>query len=58
MYRDGLPGLIAAAGAALGVTEARVAASAVQFGYAARLWSPVLGAGCDAAGHRAAPRDR
>jgi len=45
MYRDGLRGLIASTGAALGVAEARVAASTVQLAYAARLWSPVLGCG-------------
>jgi hypothetical protein len=39
---DGLNGLLATAGERLGVTEARVAASIVQLGYAARLWSPVL----------------
>lgn len=43
MYREGLPGLIPTTSAQLGVTEARVAVSAVQLGYAARLWSPVLG---------------
>jgi len=39
----GLAGLIERTGAQLRVTEARVAASTVQLGYAARLWSPVLG---------------
>jgi hypothetical protein len=43
IYADGLPGLIASTGAQLGVTEPRVAASTFQLGYAARLWSPVLG---------------
>ncbi len=43
LYADGLGGLIASTGARLGVTEARVAASTVQLGYAARLWSPVAG---------------
>ena len=43
LYADGLAGLVASTGAQLGVTEARVAASTVQLGYAARLWSPVLG---------------
>ena len=43
LYASGLPGLIARTAAQLGVTEARVAASTVQLGYAARLWSPVLG---------------
>jgi FhuF 2Fe-2S C-terminal domain len=43
LYAGGLAGLIARTGAQLGVTEARVAASTVQLGYAARLWSPVLG---------------
>jgi hypothetical protein len=42
LYSGGLAGLIASTGARLGVTEARVAASTVQLGYAARLWSPVL----------------
>lgn len=43
LYADGLAGLVESTGAQLGVTEARVAASTVQLGYAARLWSPVLG---------------
>jgi hypothetical protein len=43
MYRDGLRGWITTTSAQLGVTEARVAASTVQLGFAARLWSPVLG---------------
>jgi hypothetical protein len=43
LYAGGLAGLIARTGTQLGVTEARVAASTVQLGYAARLWSPVLG---------------
>jgi hypothetical protein len=43
MYADGLAGLIARTAAQLGLTEARVAASTVQLGYAARLWSPVAG---------------
>lgn len=43
LYAGGLAGLVADTGAQLGVTEARVAASTVQLGYAARLWSPVLG---------------
>ncbi len=43
LYAGGLSALIASTGAQLGVTEARVAASTVQLGYAARLWSPVLG---------------
>jgi hypothetical protein len=43
LYAAGLPGLVASTGAQLKVTEARVAASTVQLGYAARLWSPVLG---------------
>jgi hypothetical protein len=43
LYAGGLAGLIASTGSQLGVTEARVAASTVQLGYAARLWSPVLG---------------
>jgi ferric iron reductase protein FhuF len=42
LYRDGLPRLLDAAAARLGSTEARVTASIVQLGYAARLWSPVL----------------
>ena len=42
LYSGGLAGLIVSTGARLGVTEARVAASTVQLGYAARLWSPVL----------------
>jgi FhuF 2Fe-2S C-terminal domain len=43
LYAGGLAGLVESTGAQLGVTEARVAASTVQLGYAARLWSPVLG---------------
>lgn len=43
LYAAGLPGLVASTAAQLGVTEPRVAASTVQLGYAARLWSPVLG---------------
>jgi FhuF 2Fe-2S C-terminal domain len=43
LYSGGLAGLVENTGAQLGVTEARVAASTVQLGYAARLWSPVLG---------------
>lgn len=43
LYAAGLAGLVESTGAQLGVTEARVAASTVQLGYAARLWSPVLG---------------
>jgi hypothetical protein len=43
LYAGGLAGLIASTAARLGVTEARVAASTVQLGYAARVWSPVLG---------------
>jgi hypothetical protein len=43
LYAAGLAGLIASTGALLGADEARVAASTVQLGYAARLWSPVLG---------------
>jgi FhuF 2Fe-2S C-terminal domain len=43
LYAGGLAGLVARTGAQLGVTEARVVASTVQLGYAARLWSPVLG---------------
>src|SRR5947207_5755163 len=38
LYADGLGALIAGTGARLGVAEARVAASTVQLGYAARLW--------------------
>jgi hypothetical protein len=41
-YSSGLPEAIAAAGAQLGTSQPRVAASIVQLGYAARLWSPVL----------------
>jgi len=41
-YRDGLPPLLDAAAVRLGTSEARVTASIVQLGYAARLWSPVL----------------
>jgi FhuF 2Fe-2S C-terminal domain len=41
-YAGGLPGVIAAAATQLGATQPRVAASIVQLGYAARLWSPVL----------------
>jgi FhuF 2Fe-2S C-terminal domain len=43
LYDGGLAGLVESTAAQLGVTEARVAASTVQLGYAARLWSPVLG---------------
>lgn len=43
LYASGLAGLVESTGAQLGVTEARVAASTVHLGYAARLWSPVLG---------------
>lgn len=43
LYAGGLADLIASTGERLGVREARVAASTVQLGYAARLWSPVLG---------------
>ena len=43
LYAGGLAGLVERTGAQLGVTEARVTASTVQLGYAARLWSPVLG---------------
>jgi len=43
LYAGGLAGLVESTGAQLGVTEARVAASTVHLGYAARLWSPVLG---------------
>jgi hypothetical protein len=43
LYRSGLPGLLTVAGAGLGTADARVTASIVQLGYAARLWSPVLG---------------
>jgi len=43
LYAGGLAGLIASTGTRLGVDEARVAASTVHLGYAARLWSPVLG---------------
>lgn len=43
LYAGGLAGLVESTGTQLGVTEARVAASTVQLGYAARLWSPVLG---------------
>ena len=43
LYTGGLAGLVESTGTQLGVTEARVAASTVQLGYAARLWSPVLG---------------
>jgi hypothetical protein len=42
LYNGGLDDLIGATASQLGVTELRVAASTVQFGYAARLWSPVL----------------
>jgi FhuF 2Fe-2S C-terminal domain len=41
-YARCLPGVIAAAAAQLGGAQPRVAASMVQLGYAARLWSPVL----------------
>ncbi|HEY2578144.1 MAG TPA: (2Fe-2S)-binding protein [Streptosporangiaceae bacterium] len=41
-YSGGLRGPIDGTARQLGVTEARVAASTVQLGYAARLWSPVL----------------
>jgi hypothetical protein len=43
LYAGGLAGLVTGTAARLGVAEARVAASTVQLGYAARLWSPVLG---------------
>lgn len=43
LYAGGLAGLVESTGTQLGVTEARVAASTVHLGYAARLWSPVLG---------------
>ena len=61
LYAGGLGGLIASTGTRLGVTEARVAASTVQLGYAARMWSPVLGCAMrdgivpDLAGLRTAP---
>lgn len=43
VYSGGLRDLIEASGERLGVTEVRVAASTVHLGYAAQLWSPVLG---------------
>jgi hypothetical protein len=43
LYAGRLAGLVESTAAQLGVTEARVAASTVHLGYAARLWSPVLG---------------
>ena len=42
LYSGSLRGLVDHTARQLGVTEARVAASTVQLGYAARLWSPVL----------------
>lgn len=45
LYRSGLDGLLAQAGGQLATAEPRVAASILQLGYAARLWSPVLGCG-------------
>jgi hypothetical protein len=44
MYKEGMHSLLGPAAARLGATEARVTASNVQFGHAARLWSPVLAA--------------
>ena len=41
-YRQGLRGLTEQMKEQLGVREDRVAVSTLQFGYAARLWSPVL----------------
>jgi hypothetical protein len=43
VYSGGLREWIEATGERLGVTEVRVAAATVHLGYAARLWSPVLG---------------
>jgi hypothetical protein len=45
VYADGLGEVIEGAVERLGVSEVRVAASTVQLGYAARLWSPVLHCG-------------
>jgi hypothetical protein len=42
-YRDALAGLLADTAVRLGTAERRVAASIMHLGYAARLWSPVLG---------------
>lgn len=42
-YAEGLPHLVAGCVARYGTPEHRVAASVVQLGHAARLWSPVLG---------------
>lgn len=42
VYSGALRGPIDNTARQLGITEARVAASTVQLGYAARLWSPVL----------------
>jgi FhuF 2Fe-2S C-terminal domain len=41
-YADGWAERVAATGGQLGTTEVRVAAATVQFGFAARLWSPAL----------------
>jgi FhuF 2Fe-2S C-terminal domain len=43
LYRTGLGALIVATARQLGTSEARVGASILQQGFAARLWSPVLG---------------
>lgn len=42
-YAEGLPHLVAARAARYGTHELRIAASVVQLGHAARLWSVVLG---------------
>jgi ferric iron reductase protein FhuF len=42
-YLAGLGDAVTAAGQRLGTSQERVAASIMQLGYAARLWSPVLG---------------
>jgi hypothetical protein len=44
LYAAGADAFLARAGGAPGGAEARVAASIAQLGYAARLWSPVVGA--------------
>jgi ferric iron reductase protein FhuF len=44
-YRAGPDGFLARAAGRLAAAEPRVAASIAQQGYAARLWSPVLGCG-------------
>jgi FhuF 2Fe-2S C-terminal domain len=45
LYRDGLASLITSTARQLGTGEVRVAASILQLGFAARLWSPVLHCG-------------